>query len=112
MTGEPVFTSVESAAGPCCARETASLLTSLSTDAPSCCSEAKGSCCPKADADAMLTSTGGAECEASCEKGCCKDKETAVNLTENQEQSAPVVEEAVVEEATTEEAVAELTEAQ
>jgi hypothetical protein len=99
MTGEPVFTSAETEAeaGPCCAGETASLLTSLAADAPSCCSEASGSCCPKGDAEATLTSAGGAECEGSGEKSCCKDKEAAVDLTETPEG---------------EEVVAELTEAE
>ena len=97
MTGEPVFTSTDPAAGPCCAGETASLLTSLAADAPSCCSEASGSCCPKGDAEATLTSAGGAECEGSGEKSCCKDKEAAVDLTESQEEVVPEAEDVVAE---------------
>ena len=99
MTGEPVFTSAETEAeaGSCCAGGTASLLTGLSADVSSCCSEASGSTCPNSDAEATLTSAGGAECEGSGEKSCCKDKEAAVDLTETPEG---------------EEVVAELTEAE
>ena len=74
MTGEPVFTSMsaetEAEAGPCCA---------------------------KGDTDATLTSAAGAECEASGEKGCCKDKADAVDVTETPEAIAPEGQEVVAE---------------
>lgn len=111
MTGEPVFTSTsietEADAGPCCASGTASLMTRLSADAPSCCSKASGSTCPNSDAEATLTSAIGAECEASGEKGCCKDNENVVDMTETPETIAPEV---ITPEG--EEVVAELTEAE
>jgi hypothetical protein len=101
MTGEPVFTSMsaktEAEAGPCCASGTASLMTGLSADAPSCCSKASGSGCPNGDSEATLTSALGAECEASCEKGCCKDKADAVDVTETPEAIAPEGHEVVAE---------------
>lgn len=97
MTGEPVFTSMsvdaEADAGPCCASGSASLMTGLSADAPSCCSKASGSGCPNSDAEATLTSATGAECE----KGCCKDKEAAVDVTETSEVTTPQGEEVVAE---------------
>ncbi len=100
MTGEPVFTSAEPGAGPCCAAGTDSMLTGIHGKAPSCCTEAMGSCCEKGDADVMLTSASGAECEGSCEKACCKDKETTVDVTESQEETAADSEAEVVAELT------------
>lgn len=101
MTGEPVFTSMsvetEADTGSCCASGTASLLTGLSADVPSCCSEASGSTCPISDKEASLTSAAGSECESSGEEGCCKDKENAVDVTETQEAITPEGEEAVAE---------------
>lgn len=114
MTGEPVFTSTEPEAGPCCAGETDAMLTSIGVKTDSCCAEATGSCCSKGDADTMLTSAMGAECEGSCEKGCCNDKETAVDITKSQEKPAADLTESQEEPAAEVEAevVVELTEAE
>jgi hypothetical protein len=88
MTGEPVFTSAQPEAGPCCSEGTASMLTGIGVKASSCCSEATGSCCSKGETEALLTSASDPECDGNCEKGCCKDKEAAVDVTETQEETA------------------------
>ena len=114
MTGEPVFTSAEPEAGRCCAGETDAMLTSIGVKTDSCCTKATGSCRSKGDADNLLTSATGAECEGSCEKGCCKDKETAMDITKSQEEPAVDLTENQEEPAVEAEAevVVELTEAE
>lgn len=101
MTGEPIFTSTsaetEAEPGPCCARGTDSMMTGLSADAPSCCSKASGSGCPNGDAEATLTSAAAVECLGSSDKGCCKDKEAAVDVTETPEAITPEGEGTVAE---------------
>jgi hypothetical protein len=100
MTGEPVFTSAEPQPGSCCASGTASMMTGFAVEASSCCSEASGGSCPNSNAEATLTSATGAEREASCEKGCCKDKADAVDVTEIPQAIAPEGDEEVVAELT------------
>lgn len=73
------------------------MLTGFAVEASSCCSEASGRGCPNGDVDATLTSAAGAECKASCEKGCCKEKADAVDITESQEAIAPEGPEVVAE---------------
>lgn len=122
MTGEPIFASAEAEASGSCSLATETMLTGIEGETPSCCSQSKPACCPDSEA-AMLTSAGTTCCskgdaalltsadaaECSTKKGCCKDKEVAVEVAAGEDTVVAEGDSAVVTEVAAE-VVAEVAE--